>query len=141
MKLKVWNMAFSGLLLSKWHKVSAKKLQNSYHAWHWRVIVRLKKNWLAVSNMTWVLWILWIFTQPLQSPKLSLQYFCPKYTRYELKKIQRGIIFHDTEHWCKIWIIPDLVISKLAWGIGWNFIRVLKVWKNVHEWTIFVKSI
>ena len=52
-------------------------------------------------------------------------YFCPKYMRFELKKY-RGVIFHDTEQWCKIWINPDLVVSKMAWGIGWTFIRALK---------------
>ena len=50
------------------------------------------------------------------------QYFCPKYVRFALKKY-RGVIFHDTEWWCKIWINPDLVVSKMAWGIGWTFNR------------------
>ena len=56
-------------------------------------------------------------------------YFCPKYMRFELKKY-RGVIFHDIEQWCKIWINPDLVVSKMAWGIGWTFIRALKSLKN-----------
>ena len=56
-------------------------------------------------------------------------YFCPKYMRFELKKY-RGVIFHDTEQWCKIWINPDLVVSKMAWGIGWTFIIALKSRKN-----------
>ena len=30
----------------------------------------------------------------------------------------------------KIWIHPDLVVSKIAQGIGWNFIRALKSLKN-----------
>ena len=55
----------------------------------------------------------------------SMGYFCPKYMRFELKKY-RGVIFHDTEQWCKIWINLDLVVSKLTWGTGWNFIRALK---------------
>ena len=55
----------------------------------------------------------------------SMGYFCPKYMRFELKKY-RGVIFHDTEQWCKIWINPDLVVSRMAWGIGWTFIRALK---------------
>ena len=55
----------------------------------------------------------------------SMGYFCPKYMRFELKKY-RGVIFHDTEQWCKIWINLDLVVSKLAWGIGWTFIKALK---------------
>ena len=34
--------------------------------------------------------------------------------------------FHDTEQWCKIWINPELVVLKIAWGIGWIFIKALK---------------
>ena len=56
-------------------------------------------------------------------------YFCQKYVRFELKKY-RGVIFHETEQWCKNWINPDLVVSKMAWGIGWTFIRALKSLKN-----------
>ena len=60
---------------------------------------------------------------------ILMGYFCPKYMRFELKKYRR-VIFHDTEQWCKIWINPDLVVSKMAWGIGWTFIRALKSLKN-----------
>ena len=59
----------------------------------------------------------------------SMGYFCPSYMRFELKKC-RGIIFHDTEQWCKVWINLDLVVSKMAWGIGWTFIRAPKSLKN-----------
>ena len=38
-------------------------------------------------------------------------------------KKYRGVIFHDTEQWCKIWRNPDPLVSKMAWGIGWTFIR------------------
>ena len=38
----------------------------------------------------------------------------------------RGVIFGDTEQWCKIWINLDLVVSKLTWGIRWTFIKALK---------------
>ena len=31
-----------------------------------------------------------------------------------------GVIFYDTEHWCKIRINSGLVVSKMAWGIGWS---------------------
>ena len=37
-----------------------------------------------------------------------------------------GPICSNTEQWCKIWINLDLVVSKLAWGIGWTFIKALK---------------
>ena len=55
--------------------------------------------------------------------------FCPKYMRFELK-IYRGVIYHDTEQWCKIWINPDPKVSKIAWGIGWTFIRTVKTLKS-----------
>ena len=49
--------------------------------------------------------------------------------KFQLKKY-RGIIFHDTEQWCKVWVNPDLVVSKMTWGIEWTFIRALKSLKN-----------
>ena len=45
-------------------------------------------------------------------------------------KKYRGVIFHDTEQWCKVWINPDFVVSQMAWGIGWSLIRTLKSLKN-----------
>ena len=84
----------------------------------------LKKNWLVVSNMTRGIW--WIF----KSPKIShwWAFYCPKYMRLELK--QNRSYLHDTEQWCKIWINPGLVVSKMVRGIGWTFITVLKNLKN-----------
>ena len=60
-----------------------------------------------------------------------MHYFCPKYMRFELKKY-RGVIFHDIEQWCKIWINPGLRVSKVGWGIWhwWTFIRAPKSLKN-----------
>ena len=60
--------------------------------------------------------------------------------RFELKKY-RVIIFHDIEQWYKIWINPDLVVSKMAWGIGWTFITALKSLKNCTLRALFVQSI
>ena len=37
--------------------------------------------------------------------------FCWKYIRFQLKKY-RGVMSHDTEDWCKIWIKPDLLFQK-----------------------------
>ena len=65
----------------------------------------------------------------------SMAYFCPTYMRFELKKY-RGVIFHDTEQWSKIWMNPDHVVSKMVWGIRWTFTRPLKVWKIVHWWAV-----
>ena len=70
----------------------------------------------------------------------SMGSFSPNYMSFELKKY-RGVIFHDTEQWCKIWINPDLVVSKMPWGIGWTFIKAPKSLKVVHWWDVFVQSI
>ena len=35
----------------------------------------------------------------------------------------------------------DLVVSKMAWGIGWTFVRAPKSLKIVHWWVLFVQSI
>ena len=117
---------FDRLLLSKSYKVSAKKVQKSYLSWHWRVMQSLKKNWLEVSNLTWGIW--WSFTQPLQSLKISLWWALFVYKVWAKK--YRGAIFNHNEQWCNIWINSYLVVSKMAWGIGWTFIRPLKSLKN-----------
>ena len=93
------------------------------------MIRSLKKNWLVVSNMTWR--ILWFITQSLKSSKIFLQWaiFVQSIWSLNLKKYGR-VIFQDTEKWCKIWIKPDLVVSKMAWEIGWTFIKALKNLKN-----------
>ena len=51
-----------------------------------------------------------------------------KLKKFELKKY-RGVIFHDTEQWCKIWIKPDLVVSKMAEELGELSLEHPKVWK------------
>ena len=79
---------FDGLLLARSYEVSAKTLQKSYLSRHWRVMKSLKKNWLVVSNMTWVIW--WTFTQPLRSLKISFPWVL------FVQRIQ-GLIHKNTE--------------------------------------------
>ena len=100
---------------------------------------KFKKNWLVVSKITSGIW--WIFTRPL---KVRICHFnglflCKVYEVWAKK--DRGVIFHDTEQWCKIWINPDLMVSKMAWGIGWTFIRAPKSLKIVHWWALFIECI
>ena len=90
--------------------------------------------------MTWGIW--WIFTQPLKSPKISLQWaiFVQSIWGLSLKR-KRGVISHGTEQWCKIWETLILV-SKMAWRIGWTFIiRAPKSLKIVRWWALFVQGI
>ena len=72
------------------------------------------------------------FHPATQKPENFYEFWAEKY---------RGVIFHDTGQWCKIWINPDLVVSKMAWGIGWTFIREHKSKKLYIDGFFFVKSI
>ena len=76
----------------------------------------LKKNWLAVSSMTWGIW--WI--SPNHSKVWRFYFaglFLSKIDKIWAKKY-RGVIFRDTEQWCKVLIKPDLLLSKIARRIG-----------------------
>ena len=66
--------------------------------------------------------------------------FCQNDIKFQLQKYRR-VISHDTEEWCKVWIKPDVMVSKMAWGIGWMFIWALKVWKIVQYWAFWQKHI
>ena len=52
-------------------------------------------------------------TSQMHENFISIGYFYPKYMRFELNKYN-GVIFYATEPWRKIWINPDLVVSKMA---------------------------
>ena len=92
-----------------------------------------------VSNMTWGIW--WILTYPPKSPAISLQWTIFVQSIWGLSwKKYRGVIFRGTKQWFKIWINSDLVVSKMAWGIGWMSIRASKNLKIVHWWALFVQS-
>ena len=50
------NLNFKGLLLTKVYNVSAKKGHRSYVWWQSGFMQNLKKNWIALSKMTWGIW-------------------------------------------------------------------------------------
>ena len=54
---------------------------------------------------------------------------CAKYLMFDLKKY-RGVIFHDTEEWYKIWRGNRLVVSKLTRGIWQILTWALESLKN-----------
>ena len=106
------------------------------HLFSWTFIYFRQKEPIKIQiwwNFTWA-----VESQELvnfraaseKSQKFTLMdYFCPNYMKFELKKYS-GVTFHDTEQWCKIGINLDFVVSKMAWGTGWTFIRAPKSWKN-----------
>ena len=114
--------------MSKSCNVSAKKVQNL--SWHWIVMQSFRKNWVVASNMRRRIW--WVFTQPLKSLNISFWWTLFVLSIQGLSyKNKRGVIFYDTEQWCKIWANPNLVVSKMAWEIGWTFLEIFLCLRNI----------
>ena len=65
--------------------------------------------------------------------------FWPTYIMFELKKY-RGVIFHDTEEWCKIWRKTDLWFGKWHEEFGRSSPEHLKVSKLGLWWDPFIQS-
>ena len=82
-----------------------------YVSWQWRVIQKLKRNWLVVLKLTWTSQNL---TQALEKSKnlfFLIGSLWPKYILFELQEY-RGVIFHDTEELCKFWRKTDQWFEK-----------------------------
>ena len=92
------NFHFKGLLLSKVYIVWAKKVQKNSLSWNWRRIKNLERNWLVVSKLD----KFWPEHSKVSNIFILMGSFWTKYILFELKKY-RGIIFHETAEWCKIW--------------------------------------
>ena len=92
----------------KYIKMSARKVQRSYVSWHWRLTENLKKKWFLVSNMTRIWWVLIQTFKKLKNLHFDWFLLCKV---FDLKKY-RGVIFHDTEEWCKLCWKTDLCFQK-----------------------------
>ena len=95
------NLYLDRLLLLKVYKISAKKVQRSCVSWHWRLMQNLKKNWFVVSKLTRIWGILFGALKSLKNLHFDLS--LPWKVCNVWSKKYRGVIFHDTREWCKIW--------------------------------------
>ena len=80
-------------------------------SWQWRTMQSWKKSWLIVSKLTWGIWR--ILTGALENLKY-LHFnglFLIKVYHVRSKKCS-GVMFDDTEDWCKIWRNTDLCFQK-----------------------------
>ena len=136
-KLKLWWNWNSEI----WHfsqnniRFQLKKVQKSYLSWHWRVMPSFKKKLTCSFKYDMRNFVNFHQTTQKSQNFTLMVYFCPKC----IWGLSRGIIFHDTEQWCKIWIKADLVVSRMAWGIGWTIIKASKVWKIIYWWVFLSK--
>ena len=137
-KCQNWN--FDGILLPKVEYVWLWNLQWSYVSWHWRMIQKLKRNWLGVLKL------LWGTSQILTAAHGSLKNICfnwlleiKVYILFELQKY-RGVVFHDTEEMCKFWQKTDLWFEKKLEKFGRFSPQHLKVSKLGLWWDPFAPS-
>ena len=111
----------------------------SYLSWYWRVMQKLKRNWLVNSNWHEEFNKFW----PEHS-KISKIYplkgcLWPKYIIFEITKY-RGIIFNGTEYWCKIWRKTDFSFQKWHEEFGKFLPEHSKVSKLGLWWDLFIQS-
>ena len=70
---------------------------------------------------------------------LWLVLFCVNYITFDLKKY-RGVIFHDTAEWCKIWAKTELWFGKWHEEYGKFSPEHLKISKLGLWWDPFIQS-
>ena len=61
----------------------------------WREIDLLFQKWQEFGEF-------WSKHSQVSKICIFISSYCAKYLKFDLKKY-RGVIFHDTEEWCKIW--------------------------------------
>ena len=120
-KCQTWN--FDGILLSKVENVCA--FQRSYVSWQWRMIQKLRRNWLAVLKLT--SGTLQILTGALESLKnLCFNWLLvAKVCIVRATKQQRSYLLW---HWRVMEILKKnwLVVWKKTWEIWQIFARALE---------------
>ena len=86
-------------------------------SWQWRMIPKLKTNWLAVLKLTWGIW--WILTQALKSlTDLHFEWLLlNKVFNIWPKKVHRSYL---SWHWTVIQNFKKnwLVVWKMTWRFG-----------------------
>ena len=130
------NLYFNRLL--KVYKILAKK--------YGEVISHDPENWRKIRRKTDLLFQKWQEFGEIWSEHLKVSKTCTficsssaKYLIFDLKKY-RGVIFHDTEGWCKIWRKTDLWFGKWHEEYGKFSPEHLKVSKLGLWWDPLIQS-
>ena len=76
-----WNL--DGKFLSKIENIWAYNLQGSYVSWQWRMMQKLKSNWLVSSKLTWRIWRICTL----------MVFFWRKYIMFGLEKVYGSFVW------------------------------------------------
>ena len=130
------NLYFDRLL--KVYKILAKKYRG--------VISHDPEDWCKIWRKTDLLFQKWqefgeFWPEHSKVSKICtfIGSYCAKYLMFDLKKY-RGVIFHETERWCKIWRKTDLWFGKWHEEYGKFSPEQLKVSKLGFWWDPLIQS-
>ena len=103
-----------------------------------KIDAKFEKNWYVVSKMTIICWNL---AWALKALKLStlIGSFYAKYISFDLKQ-SGGVIFHDTEEWCKIWRKTDLWFGNDMRNLANFYQSTWKISRLGLWWDPFIQS-
>ena len=94
-KSQKWD--FDGILSSKVENVWAKNLPGSYVSWPWRIMQKLKRNWLVNSKLTWGIWRILIWAlENLKNLHFNELLLTKVYNVWAKKKYRR-VMFDGTD--------------------------------------------
>ena len=131
-------MYFDRLLLLKVYKFLVRKckavVSHSTEEWckSWRKTDLLLQKWQQFGSF-------WHEHSKVSKIWTLIGSFCAKYITFDLKKY-RGVIFHDTEEWYKIWKKSYLWFRKWHEEFDKCSTEHLKVSKLGLRWDPFVQS-
>ena len=119
-KSQKWD--FDGILSSKVENVWAKNLPGSYVSWPWRIMQKLKRNWLVNSKLTWGIWRILIWAlENLKNLHFNGLPLTKVYNAWA-KKVQGSYVWW---HWIFMQNLKEnwLLLSKMTWAIWKIFTR------------------
>ena len=129
---KSQNWDFDGIILSKVENARALDLLGSYASWEWRMVQKLKRNWLLSLKLTWTIWQ--ILIQALKNFKNLHLNGLPLTKVYNVwpKKVQGSYVWW---HWILMQNLKEnwLLLSKMTWRIWEIFTRALE---SLKIWTL-----
>ena len=134
---KCQNRNFDKILLSKVENVWASNLQWNYVSWQWRMIQKLKRNWLVVLKLIWPSQIL---TRALEKSNFFFNWLLVTKVYFVwATKVQR---YYLSWHWrlMQIWRKTDLWLGKWHEEFCKFSPEHLKVSKLEFWWDPFIQS-
>ena len=119
--------------------MSFKYTEELYVSWQWRMIQKFKGNWVVLLKLTWTSQNL---TRALKKSKnlfFLIGSLLPKYILFERQKY-RGVIFLNTEEFCKFWRKSDQWFEKRHEKFGRFSPEHVQFSKLELWWDLFVQS-